>query len=174
MEVQVQQPPTQEQVQQTPSIKTPSVDRIALRAKIKTSANWFYWLAGLSVLNTILVHSGVEIAFIFGLGFTQVADGIVLGLIEATQSSIIMIVGMMISMMIAGAFALFGFLANKHQKLGFLVGLIFYCLDALIFLLFAEWISFGFHIFALWRISSGYKALSKLQAASATPAFPEQ
>jgi hypothetical protein len=41
-----------------------------------TGANWFFWIAGLSFLNTFLVLTGCPITFRFGLGVTLLVDSL--------------------------------------------------------------------------------------------------
>ena len=37
-------------------------------------AHWFYWVAGLSVVNWIILHQGGGLRFVVGLGITVIAD----------------------------------------------------------------------------------------------------
>ena len=48
----------------------------ALLAQLKSGANWFYWIAGLSVVNSLIFAFGGHTSFIAGLGLTQLIDGI--------------------------------------------------------------------------------------------------
>ncbi len=43
-------------------------------AQLKSGASWFYWIAGLSAVNTISALSGSNWRFMFGLGITQIID----------------------------------------------------------------------------------------------------
>ena len=52
------------------------VERYRLAQRVKSSANWFYWIAGLSVVNSIVVHTGSSWSFIAGLGITQLIDAV--------------------------------------------------------------------------------------------------
>ena len=40
---------------------------------ILNAARWFWWIAGLSLVNTVLFYSGSNTSFIVGLGLTTVA-----------------------------------------------------------------------------------------------------
>jgi hypothetical protein len=58
------------------------IDRKAIigaNPKIVSAARWFWWIVALSIINTILLHSGSETSFVMGLGFTLVADALLLG-----------------------------------------------------------------------------------------------
>ena len=43
-------------------------------AQLKSGASWFYWIAGLSLINSISAASGSSWRFIVGLGITQIFD----------------------------------------------------------------------------------------------------
>src|ERR1044071_6443875 len=42
-----------------------------LEKQLKGGGSWFYWIAGLSLVNSVLALSGSETRFILGLGITQ-------------------------------------------------------------------------------------------------------
>jgi hypothetical protein len=46
----------------------------ALQAAGRRGTNWFYWVAGLSLLNSLLMHVGAQIHFLVGLGVSLLAD----------------------------------------------------------------------------------------------------
>jgi len=41
---------------------------------LKSGANWFYWVAGLSLINTIMIFAGAKWGFAIGLAITQIID----------------------------------------------------------------------------------------------------
>ncbi|MBI4332353.1 MAG: hypothetical protein HY673_13855 [Chloroflexi bacterium] len=49
-------------------------DNLKLENRFKGGASWFYWIAGLSMLNTLFVIIGAGWTFFIGLGITQVVD----------------------------------------------------------------------------------------------------
>ena len=51
-------------------------------AAFKGGANWFFWIAGLSVINSLIITFGGEMSFVIGLGITQFIDGISIALKE--------------------------------------------------------------------------------------------
>lgn len=74
-----------------------------------------------------------------------------------------MIIGsIVISVIIAGLFALFGIFANRRHNWSFIIGMILYFLDAIIALLFEDYISVAFHAIALYGIVMGLVANKKL------------
>jgi hypothetical protein len=62
----------------------------------------------------------------------------------------------------AGIFIVLGILSRKRYGLGFVVGMILYAMDGLLFLLVQDFLSIGFHAFALFCIYGGFKANKKL------------
>ena len=42
-----------------------------------SGAQWFFWVAALSVVNTLIGLSDSDWSFIIGLGITQMIDGVV-------------------------------------------------------------------------------------------------
>ncbi len=132
--------------------------------QFRGGASWFYWIAGLSLVNSICFLTGAEWSFLAGLGLTQLVDGIVYGLTEETQiSESIKYIGFAINILIAGVYVLIGFLSLKRFKAAMIVGMVFYALDGLVFLLVMDLLSIGFHAFALFCIFGGLKGLNRLQ-----------
>jgi hypothetical protein len=64
--------------------------------------------------------------------------------------------------LLAAVFVLFGVFARKGRKWAFLIGMTLYSLDTLIFLVFKDFLSLAFHLFALWGLYGGLKARNKL------------
>ena len=149
-----------------PSNREAEVAEITQR--MKRGANNFYWIAALSVINSILSMTGSGTYFVIGLAVTLIADGITIGLSESLPEAalIVKIVGLVVSVLIAGVFALFGFFAAQGKRWAFLVGMILYGIDGLLMLAFADWIGVLFHGFFLWGLFGGWRALGELQKMS--------
>lgn len=64
--------------------------------------------------------------------------------------------------MIAGIFAIFGVLANKKFTFAFVLGMLFYFLDGLIFILVKDIAGIIFHVVVLYFIYKGFSAMRKL------------
>jgi GYF domain 2 len=150
-----------------PVMAAPSVPTVvptnnpALEKQIKSGADWFFWIAGLSLINTFIGMGGGGVRFAIGLGITQVIDGMLGGQSGGVGS----IIGMALSVLIAGMFILFGVFARKRQNWSFIVGMVLYALDGLLLVLLGGGIlSIGFHGFALFCIFVGLRANSQLQA----------
>ncbi len=136
-------------------------EKLKIENQFKAGANWFFWIAGLSLINSVILLTGSEWSFIIGLGITQIIDSI--GLVLAEEVGIAgKIVALVFDVIAAGIFVLFGVFAKKRYTWAFVVGMILYAVDGLIFLLVMDWLSIGFHIFALFCIYGGFKASRKL------------
>jgi hypothetical protein len=140
---------------------------LKLQTQHKAGASWFHWIAGLSVINSIVVLVGSQWSFVVGLGVTQLIDGIVMSVAQqaSAQSGLILkIMGFVFNLLIAGLFVFFGFFAKKRHTWAYIVGIVFYAFDGLIFLLVKDFLSIGFHLFALVCIYNGLQSSVKLKA----------
>jgi hypothetical protein len=146
---------------------TQSQEAEKLLQAMRSGANWFYWIAGLSLLNSVIQIFGSDRSFVVGLGITQVLDAIASAASEDAGSqagTILRAIAFALDVCVAGVFALFGWQAGKRRRWAFLIGMPLYFLDALIFLLVQDWLSLGFHAFALVGIWAGFSSLRKLEA----------
>lgn len=136
-----------------------------LTRRMKSGANNFYWIMALSVINSILSLTGSSTYFVIGLAVTLIVDGMTIGLSQSLPdaSIIVKIIGLVLSILVAGIFALFGYFASQGKRWAFFVGMVLYGLDGLIMLAFADWIGVLFHAFFLWGLFNGLKALGQLQ-----------
>lgn len=146
-----------------------SIDRKALVAslpRVASAARWFWWIAALSLINTILMHSGSQTTFVIGLGFTLVADAF----FQAFKPA-----AFVVDAVALGFFFAMGFYALRGHRWAFIVGASFYALDALIYLYFGDLMPLAFHAWALFSIITGVIALNNaLKAAQAAPALQSQ
>ncbi|MCH8048228.1 MAG: hypothetical protein IID44_31420 [Planctomycetes bacterium] len=138
---------------------------IEMENRFLSGANWFFWIAGLSIVNSVLMLSGTGWGFIIGLGMTQMIDVIAteIALQEKEAATVLKLVAFGFDLVVAGMCAGVGLLARKRFAWAFILGMILYAMDGMIFLLFQDWLSFGFHVFALYGIWNGLKALRQLQ-----------
>jgi hypothetical protein len=136
-------------------------EKLKIEKQFQSGADWFFWIAGLSIINSVILFSGSEWGFIIGLGITRIIDAI--GLLLAEEIGVAgKILAFIFTVIAAGIFVLFGVFARKRYKWAFVVGMILYALDGLIFLLLGDLLSVGFHIFVLFCIFGGFKACGKL------------
>jgi len=142
--------------------KTFFEDKLKTENQLKSGANWFFWIAGLSIVNSLILLSGGKWSFIIGLGITQVIDAI--GIELAKGAGIVgTIFIFFFDVFAAGIFIALGILSRKTHCWAFLVGMILYTMDGLLFLFVQDFLSIGFHAFALLCIYGGFKASKKLR-----------
>ena len=65
-----------------------------------------------------------------------------------------------LDLLAAAVFILFGVFANKGHRWAFIVGMVLFALDGLIFLLAQDWIGVGFHVFVLYCFFRGLKEVN--------------
>jgi hypothetical protein len=134
------------------------IDRSKLEQRIKSSANWFFWIAALSVINSVVQHSGGNVNFVIGLGITHVIDAIAGDSSNAGKG-----IALTFDVMVAAVFALFGYFAHKRHQWAFLIGGILYAIDTLLYVALKDFIGIAFHVLAVISIFAGFNANRKLQ-----------
>jgi hypothetical protein len=145
--------------QGAPAAAQTSTDAVAA-ARLRSAASWFYWIAGLSLINSISALSGSDWRFIFGLGITQILDAFGEGFGAGGK-----VVALVLNLIVAGVFVLFGVFAHKKHSWAFVTGMVLFALDGLIFVLAQDWLGVGFHAFVLFILFRGIQACRALKAA---------
>lgn len=137
---------------------------LALKQQGDAGANWFFWVAGLSLVNTIIAHSGGDRHFIVGLSFTAIVDAIAREVAqqEPDAATIATVVAIGFSCFVTLVATLFGWMSRKRWLAAFGVGMGIYLLDGLLYLLIGDIMSAGFHGFALWSMLAGFNAYRQL------------
>ena len=153
------------------SAKQVPFEQDALAETMKSGANWFYWIAGLSVVNTVIYVMGNQWSFLAGLGFTQFADGLADVLIQNGGSSVLKGVALVFDFVIVAMFVLFGYYAGKQNWVVFLIGIIVYIFDGLLLLVAGDIPGPAFHAFALFFIVRGFIACRSLHAFASSQPF---
>ena len=59
---------------------------------VRSGANWFIWIAGLSLVNSVLFVAGSDWAFFLGLGATQFSDAFGKEIITGTAGEVVALV----------------------------------------------------------------------------------
>lgn len=133
--------------------------------RFRNGANWYFWIAGLSMINSIVILSGSDWSFIIGLGITQVIDVIASELAEQTEeaATVLKLVAFGLDLFVAGIVVGIGVLARKGFVWAFILGMLLYALDGMLFFLVQDWLSIGFHVYALFCIWAGLQALWQLR-----------
>ena len=129
-------------------------------AQLKSGASWFYWIAGLSLINSVAAMSGSDWRFIFGLGITQVLDAV-----GAEIGGAARFVMFGLDLVVAGIFIFFGVFAHKRHLWAFITGMVIFAIDTLLMLGLQQWISLAVHAFVIFCLFRGMQACRALNAA---------
>jgi hypothetical protein len=135
-----------------------AVSKMMFAAQARAGAKWFYWIAGLSMVNSLVILRGGNLHFVVGLGITSLVDGLARKVGEAGP-----VLDLVISGFMAGVFAVFGRFAVKTQKWAFVGGMGLYTIDAALLLAARDYLAVGFHVFALYAVYRGYTAAKLVQ-----------
>lgn len=137
---------------------------VELFLTVRRGANWFYWIAALSLVNSVIMLMGGNVHFVIGLGVTAIIDAVAsaIGEENADIATITKLGAFAMDLVVAGVVVLFGWLANRRITAIFALGMALYLMDGLIFVLFQDWMSVGFHAFALFCMWSGFSAVREL------------
>lgn len=138
------------------------LERSEMEQRLKSGANWFYWIAGLSLVNSVVFAFGSPVLLLGGLGFTLVMDAFMQAFIEEGGPTILSAVAVVFNLVFVAIFAFFGYYAGRRFKGAFLAGIILYSLDSLLVLFLGDYFMAGFHAFAMIFIVRGYLACRSL------------
>ncbi len=114
--------------------------------------DWFFWVAGLSVVNAALLLIRAPFGFFFSLGVAGYAARMGGGLP----------LYLAVTVVASGVIALCGLLARRGARWAFLVGMILYVLDALLCLSLKEYLEIAAHAYALFRIFQGFQGAQQM------------
>lgn len=151
-----------------PAAPTPDLE--AVEKRMHRGANWFFWIAGLSLANTGMAFTGSDRSFVLGLAVTQVADAFAKVMVERGGPASLHSLAMGFDVLVAGLLVGAGVLARRRVAWAYAAGMILYLLDAALCGVFQVWMSLAFHALALFYLWSGFSALRTLRAATAPPA----
>lgn len=136
------------------------------RRQAHSGANWFFWIAAFSIINSVVLLSNGQWSFLIGLGVTQLIDGIA-GSAAAQLGGTATVIALVLDAMVAGFFIVMGLMSRRGFGWAFLLGMAMYALDALLFLFVKDWLSIAFHAFVLYCIYRGFTANGKLRQSQA-------
>lgn len=142
--------------------------KIRLKNQQRGGSSWFFAIAGLSVVNTVMSLIGQTWRFIVGLGASQFIDAFAILIardIGPNGATIVKAVGLLLSLSLCGLFAGLGLFARKGHRWSFVVGMVLYALDTLLFIFVApDAFSVIWHLFAIWGLYGGLKATNTMLA----------
>jgi len=136
---------------------------------VRAGANWFIWIAGLSLVNSVLFIAGSNWAFFLGLGATRFVDAFGDLVITGTTGHVL---ALAVDVVVAGIFVGLGLVSRNGALWSFIVGTVLLVLDALLLAAVTDWGAVAFHGLALFFVIRGFQAsrrLAALRTASASP-----
>src|SRR5688572_750776 len=99
--------------------------RHVTRTSVLHGADWFFWLAILSVINSLIVYYYNTPNTPVALGITQWIDGTHTGIKSTLTEG-----WLVVDIAIAAGLATFGLLARRGSDIAFVVGMFLYLIDA--------------------------------------------
>src|SRR5271165_5122623 len=99
-------------LQQSAISEQDGVRQVRLKSSARAGANWFLWIAALSVINTVIAAAQGNLHFVCGLGITSLVDQLAARLGSDAA-------GFAVSGFIAGVVALLGVFGRKGIKWAF-------------------------------------------------------
>ena len=142
-----------------PSILAHPQPNPLLPAQMARGANWFMWIFGLSLVNSVAAAMGANFRFVLGLGLTEIVD------LLAHRGTLGVIPALAFNVLAAAAFLLFGLTAKQGKAWAFLLGIALFAADTVLTLVVQDWFSFLFHLYAMFWIIKGFLALRQMRDA---------
>jgi hypothetical protein len=142
--------------QSSPSVDNSQIEEIKRRLETdrqyRGGISWFFWIAALSVINTVMYLMGSDTSFLMGLGVTQFIDVIAIQLRAdlGSGSEIITVVAIVLDLLLAGIFVIFGILGRKKMLWAVVVGMVLYLLDGIFIFVLQVYSSGSFTFWPWW------------------------
>ena len=139
--------------------------KLRLEARARNGASWFYWIGGLSVINSVIATTGGTFTLLFGLAVTQLITAfasVVEPDLGIPSPGIITFVGLALSLLAGAFFGLIGYAARKRIRGLYILGIVLYGVDGLLSLVLQDWLGALFHLFALAGLVGGLSATRTL------------
>jgi hypothetical protein len=122
---------------------------------IARGARWFWFIAGFTAVNAALNLSHSNTNFVVGLAFTLLANAML-----APGAALA------IDALLVGFFFLMGLKARQGQAWAFILGVVVYVADALVYVNYQDWMPVGIHALALYYIVTAFLALQSAKKAA--------
>ena len=132
-----------------------------LASRYKSGANWFYWIAGLTIITSIISFGGGDWRFLISLGTTQVIDQLA-DAFSAELGTAPKVIALFLDLILTAVFVVFGVLANKKFLWAYILGMAVFVFDGLVSLLVQDWIGVIAHVVVVIFMVPGFMAGRKL------------
>ena len=128
-----------------------------LSQRFRSGANWFYWIAALTLVTSIISLLGGGWRFFLSLGVTQLID--VIAILAADRwGDATKVIALVLDIFITAMFAGFAFLASKRLLWAYVAGMVVFLLDGLLSLVFVDFIGIIIHGIVLFVMIRGFMA----------------
>lgn len=157
---------------ETPETRESIARELDLERSHASGARWFYWIAALSLVNSVSTLTGNEFGFVIGLSITQFIDSfaVILTKNAGEMAAAGKLIAFVLDVLVSGLFVLFGVFAHKGFKWAFILGMVCYAADGLLYILLGSWLAIAFHVLALYCMWRGLQSHEKLAAIRASAA----
>jgi hypothetical protein len=149
-----------------------------LQVAARKGANWLFWIAGLSVINSVISVINVNGMpnYVLGLATGNLVGGMAIGIAQtlgvADWGVGVRLIFQSFNVLFAGLFAMMGILAAKQYRWVIIVGLALYASDAMTYMVYGDLLSIAIHGVALWGLWQGTQALITLRRLERNSASP--
>src|SRR5215207_6157256 len=133
------------------------IQHAELSQRLKTGANWFYWIAGLTIVNSLIAFGGGDWRFLISLGTTQVIDALAEGLSPGLGGAP-KIIALVLDLIVTGVLVTFGWLAGQKHLWAYIFGMVVFLFDGLMSMIFQDWIGVIAHAVVLFFMFRGFQA----------------
>ena len=138
-----------------------------LKAKAARGASWFYWIAGLSLINLFAIIGNTDFRFVFGLGVSEfLGEWAKQAATNGSGSSDVAIAAGG-SLAMTAFFALCGRFAHRPSVPAFVIGTLVFALDSLVFVVVKDWVAVAFHAYAIYALWQGFNAARQYKSLNA-------
>jgi hypothetical protein len=136
-------------------IKVGGREMLLTRAKAEAfrGSNWFFWIAGLSAVNAVILWFSANVMLLVGLGFLLFCHGFGTALgAQLGSTTLVPALTILMEALLVGFFALCGYLARRSWLSAIIVGSVAYALDAALLAYLGVWMAVALHALVLFFI----------------------
>ncbi len=140
------------------------LQKAALAQAGSAGASWFYWIGGLSLVNTAIALFGGTVRFVFGLGITDLISSLA-AYARQEQADVaepLSWVAVVTTVIAAAVLALFGWLSQRRLLWAYAIGMALYLGDGILCLIFQDYLAVAVHAIALFLLFRGFLAYTQL------------
>lgn len=150
------------EVQIEPQAILPQVnatETVSIDEDIKRNSYWFHWKAGFTLINSILILAGIDWQFFIGLTIPQFLHGFLIGITELEPDANLVpfhLVVFLVALIGSGLTSFFGYKAGQGKKWAFILGIVIFAFDGILYLLTLSVFGILIHGYAIYLLSKGY------------------